>query len=85
VNGTLTLDTWQDTIHLSNFALQPDSKIVGSGVVPYPEDLQERAVLTRYRPDGRIDTDFGTGGKLAIPTTSLASARSHKPVRSYRF
>lgn len=74
-NGTVTIDSWDGTVYPFSFALQADGKIVGGGLIPYAEDLTELFVLTRYNPDGSIDASFGLGGKITIPTKSLASAR----------
>lgn len=77
-NGTVTIDTWNGTVYPFSFALQADGKIVGGGLIPYAEDLTELFVLTRHNPEGSIDTSFGSGGKITIPTKSLASARGNK-------
>ncbi len=47
-------------------ALQPDGKIV---VLTTPVD----DYLSRYLPDGTLDTSFGSGGSIALPTTAKAS------------
>ena len=43
-------------------ALQPDGKIVLAGIA-YPGGI----ALARYRPDGRLDPTFGTGGLVTGP------------------
>jgi uncharacterized delta-60 repeat protein len=45
--------------------LQPDGKIV---VLTTPVD----DYLSRYLPDGTLDTTFGNGGSVALPTTARA-------------
>ena len=47
-------------------ALQPDGKIV---VLTIPVD----DYLSRYLPDGTLDTTFGSGGSVALPATAKAS------------
>jgi uncharacterized delta-60 repeat protein len=47
-------------------ALQPDGKIV---VLTTPVD----DYLSRYLPGGTLDTSFGSGGSVALPTTAKAS------------
>ena len=49
-------------------AIQPDGKMVVAGtsffVAPGPAPGRD-VVLSRYNPDGSLDTSFGTGGKVA--------------------
>jgi uncharacterized delta-60 repeat protein len=49
----------------SALALQPDGKIVQSGNGFH--DNRARFVLARYRPDGSLDSTFGSGGALIGP------------------
>lgn len=44
-------------------AIQPDGKIVAAGVSTVTGSGNDFA-LARYRPDGSLDTSFGTGGKV---------------------
>ena len=48
-------------------AVQQDGKIVAAGG-------GERVAVIRFRPDGRLDSGFGAGGKVVVP---LASASMH--------
>ena len=50
-------------------ALQPDNKIVVAGYATNSGTGKDFA-LARYNPDGSLDTDFGTSGKV---TTAIAS------------
>lgn len=49
--------------------IQPDGKVVAVG---YGQDIEgagvEHVVLTRYNPDGSLDSSFGTGGIAADPS-----------------
>ena len=70
---TLTSFGVDDSI-LATLALQPDGKIVACGSYyrynpapnSYPHVINQVA-LSRYNPDGSIDTGFGTNGKAIIP------------------
>jgi uncharacterized delta-60 repeat protein len=48
-------------------AIQPDGKIIAGGTETFPGSLPQRSsfALARYTSDGRLDTGFGTGGKVA--------------------
>ena len=46
--------------------IQPDSKIVAAGWVSFDPTITIRAfALTRYNPDGSLDSSFGVGGRVA--------------------
>lgn len=72
----------QDSYGLSDTALQPDGKIVVAGGITfrygtYPNwQFQTRFLLIRYKSDGSLDPEFGTGGISAIPFARSASASS---------
>jgi len=58
---------------LHDVAIEPDGTIVGVGdIVPHPRNLpvtgprRAGALVIAYRPDGRIDRDFGHDGRLRI-------------------
>jgi uncharacterized delta-60 repeat protein len=58
---------------LHDVAIEPDGTIVGVGdIVPHPSNLpvtgprRAGALVIAYRPDGRIDRDFGHDGRLRI-------------------
>lgn len=50
-------------------ALQPDGYIVAAGVMSERFSSPPNFALARYRPDGSLDSSFGTNGKV---TTSLS-------------
>ncbi|MBI3303823.1 MAG: hypothetical protein HYZ72_17295 [Deltaproteobacteria bacterium] len=76
--GKVKLDTWNEKIYPFSFALQPDGKIVGGGLIPYNKDLNGEFVLVRYNADGSPDTNFGTEGRIALLTKSLVSMRENE-------
>ena len=53
----------------SSVAVGPSGEVVIAGHVSEPDPISggfhHRAAVARYRPDGSLDTDFGTGG-LAV-------------------
>lgn len=73
VQGKVALDTWNEKVYPSTFALQPDGKIVGGGLVPYSsnQDLNEEFLLVRYNSDGSRDPTFGEDGKVIALRRSL--------------
>jgi uncharacterized delta-60 repeat protein len=65
--GTVTTDFAGNGDEARAVALQPDGKIVAAGgALGASVDF----ALARYRPDGTLDTAFGTGGKV---TTDFGS------------
>lgn len=66
--GLVTTDFFGDYDHVGSVALQPDGRILVSGLVYRPDPvipdtyLSDFAVV-RYNSNGMLDTRFGTGGK----------------------
>jgi uncharacterized delta-60 repeat protein len=58
--GTVVTDFNNSTDWLSRIAVQPDGKIVALGDT-HPS---HRGALSRYNPDGTLDSTFGNGGKV---------------------
>ncbi|MBS1792974.1 MAG: hypothetical protein JSS81_03925 [Acidobacteria bacterium] len=57
--------------------VQPDDKIIAVGsVVSYqytnPASLNYDIALVRYNPDGTLDSDFGSGGKVVVRVNSTS-------------
>lgn len=52
--------------NLSAIAVQPDGRILAAGGVRRTGE-DEHFVVVRYLPDGRLDPDFGVGGKAVTP------------------
>jgi uncharacterized delta-60 repeat protein len=61
-------------------ALQPDGKIIAAGDAGLDSDNSSFA-LTRYTPDGALDTSFGTGGTVvtAIGSNALVYGMALQP------
>jgi uncharacterized delta-60 repeat protein len=54
-------------------AIQPDGRIVvvgGSGEREYGELKQERLAVARFLPNGHLDSSFGGGGIVTVPSAS---------------
>ena len=52
--------------------LQPDGKIVAAGISSYnPNATHTQISMARYHPDGALDLDFGTGGKVLSAFTAF--------------
>jgi uncharacterized delta-60 repeat protein len=60
-------------------ALQPDGKIVVSGVANFGGGSEYRVFLARYHLDGSRDTSFGTDGKIAPLLGSTTAALAVLP------
>ena len=55
---------WAFSAGAAGLALQPDGKLVAAG------KIASQVAVARFRPDGSLDTAFGTGGVTAPPTGS---------------
>ncbi|HJX29814.1 MAG TPA: delta-60 repeat domain-containing protein [Thermoanaerobaculia bacterium] len=53
---------------LAALAIQADGRILAAGGVERTPDEDFQFVVVRYLPDGRLDPDFGTGGKVITDT-----------------
>jgi uncharacterized delta-60 repeat protein len=54
-------------------AAAPDGRLLVAGRSYDPGSTNERGVLLRYRPDGTLDSSFGTGGVVTAPFARSAS------------
>ncbi len=61
--GLVTTDFAGFTDEARAVVIQPDGKIVAAGFTGGPTGVAGFA-LTRYNPDGSLDTSFGSGGKV---------------------
>ncbi len=52
-------------------AVQPDHEIVLAGVASENDPFNPDLALARYNPDGTLDPNFGTGGKLTTDVAPL--------------
>src|SRR6266508_3157227 len=59
---------------IDGLALQPDGKIVAGGYVATSSTDTDFG-LARYKPDGSLDTSFGTGGKVTTAIGSNSAGR----------
>ncbi|MCF6132453.1 T9SS type A sorting domain-containing protein [Flavobacterium wongokense] len=63
-NGKVITHISDDQDAITSIALQPDGKIVASGM---SRELGEfRTLVCRYNADGSLDTSFGTNGKVVF-------------------
>ncbi len=77
-NGTVITDFFggEDSISTGAMAIQNDGKIVVAGAATNSSGLYDFAI-TRYMPDGNLDTSFGDGGKVIMSfQTAGAIART---------
>lgn len=67
-DGKVTTDFNKGADFLSALGLQSDGKIVAFGDVDLPDPLRlnSQPCLARYTQDGRLDTSFGSDGKVMI-------------------
>jgi uncharacterized delta-60 repeat protein len=66
---------------VTGVALQSDDKIVVAGAASHPERTADLAVA-RYLPDGRLDTDFGTGGNVVTDFGSGSGSAAAIAIRA---
>lgn len=64
VGGLSIADYWGKTDAMYKLAMQPDGKLVGSGVATRPDGTTDFAVA-RFNVDGAPDATFGWGGRVA--------------------
>jgi uncharacterized delta-60 repeat protein len=57
-------------------ALQPDGRIVAAGSTGTSQQRDDVFALTRYTPDGTLDSSFGDGGTTGFVTQSQNLAQS---------
>ena len=63
-NGTVLTDFGVNTL-LHALVVEPDGRMVAAGEeVPTNDGKRPNALLARYNPDGSLDPQFGTDGKL---------------------
>lgn len=64
--GKVTTDFFGHFDRLYSIAIQPDGKLVAAGYAYHGPDFSTRdAILARYKADGTLDQNFGSGGKVA--------------------
>lgn len=59
---------YQDEDRINKMVLQPDNKIIAAGTTM--QNFRVRAVLSRYNPNGTLDSSFGTNGKVFLDDPS---------------
>ncbi|RMG23495.1 MAG: T9SS C-terminal target domain-containing protein [Bacteroidetes bacterium] len=64
--GRVTIDFEGGPDVLTGMALLPDGRLLCSGYAYSSEQGRYRPALCRLLPDGRLDADFGAGGKLLL-------------------
>lgn len=64
-NGKVITPINDDQDAITSIALQPDGKIVASGMSK-ESDQEFRTLVCRYNADGSLDTSFGTNGKVVF-------------------
>jgi uncharacterized delta-60 repeat protein len=76
--GMIITDFGGASAQANALALQPDGKllVVGSTTDTICIGGNSDFALARYHPDGRLDTSFGTGGKVVTDFTLLDEARA---------
>jgi uncharacterized delta-60 repeat protein len=81
--GTVTTDAIPTTTtgiatgEVSGLAMQPDGKIVATGLRRTNDGIYDKTadlMLARYLPDGRLDPGFGPGGMIIAATQPLSGA-----------
>src|SRR5712671_4139195 len=75
--GMVTTDISRSTDIANAVAVQADGKLVVVGLTYKQNDFSdEDFVVTRYNPDGTLDTTFGRGGKVRTDFPGLAAVPS---------
>ncbi len=75
--GMVTTDLGHSTDIANAVAVQADGKLVVVGQTYKQNDFSdEDFVVTRYNPDGTLDTTFGRGGKVRTDFPGLAAVPS---------
>src|SRR5262249_20669589 len=69
--GRVLREVTRDPIGAMTLAFQPDTRIL---VSTFSEVQSSRLTLSRYNPDGNLDTGFGVNGIGALPDVFRASA-----------
>ena len=57
----------------AGLVLQPDGKLVTASYAPGPNSPKNRFAITRFLPNGSLDSGFGTGGTTITSNGGLAS------------
>src|SRR5881227_1639044 len=77
IGGMVTTDLNHSTDIANAVALQADGKLVVVGQAYKQNDFSdEDFVVTRYNPDGTLDTTFGSGGRVRTDFPGLAAVPS---------
>ncbi len=76
--GSQVFDLANGTDQARNVVVQPDGKILVSGV-PIQNTGVEPTVLARLDPNGTFDSTFGNGGKLIISTARIGHGLALQP------
>jgi len=77
IGGQVMTDFNHSTDWANAVAIQPDGKMVVVGTTYKQNDFSdEDFAVTRYNPDGTLDTTFGRGGKVHTDFPGLAAVPS---------
>src|SRR5689334_18924613 len=75
--GTVMTDISRSTDLANAVAVQPDGKLVVVGQTYKHNDYStEDFVVTRYNPNGTLDSTFGSGGRVRTDFPGLAAVPS---------
>lgn len=66
--GIVTTDFGSDSEWVSTLAVQSDGKIVALGGSEAAPGIPARQIVARYTADGALDSTFGSGGVVVLPT-----------------
>jgi len=69
-DGIVITDNGSTTDSIFDLVFQPDGKIIAAGFSSIGSSSTARTVIVRYNPNGSIDSTFGTGGKVIVPSVS---------------
>ena len=77
--GKVTTDFSSSQDGIYGIALQSDGQIVAAGFTYIPSENNDKFALARYKTDGGLDADFGSGGKV-ISDLSATTDEAHAVV-----
>ncbi|MHB8724031.1 MAG: hypothetical protein ACYC9Z_01475 [Casimicrobiaceae bacterium] len=73
--GGIVITPFGTTASVNGIVLQPDGKIIVAGSTGNVAANQSTFALARYNADGSLDSGFGSGGKVVVPSFIWAAAQ----------
>jgi uncharacterized delta-60 repeat protein len=73
-DGVVITDNGNTSEGIVDLLIQPDRKIIAVGYSINNSGMSRQSVIIRYNSDGSLDSTFGAGGKVFIPSSSPLSS-----------